>query len=144
MTATTYVVHCVPHTRPVSNPARYVDLLKIDVEGCQCHVLRSAKRTLQEHRVKYIMIEVTPMNVCGCDHEASMNELLEYAAHCALQHGACVLCSRLLRLAWRLRVPRVPPTVSDMPHSRLLYRALGRCRRRRLSARRFCLGLSEM
>lgn len=61
----------------VVGPSEHVDLLKIDVEGCGCHVLKSADKALSSGRVSYIMIEVTPMDVCGCSHKDSMTRLLD-------------------------------------------------------------------
>ena len=54
--------------------------MKVDVEGCQCHVLKSAEKLLGSGRVRYLMMEVTPMNVCGCNHKESMTTLLQCVA----------------------------------------------------------------
>lgn len=67
----------LPHPGGWRTLCRYVDLMKVDVEGCQCHVLKSADKLLSSGRVRYLMMEVTPMNVCGCDHKESMTKLLQ-------------------------------------------------------------------
>jgi FkbM family methyltransferase len=49
---------------------RRVDVMKVDVEGAELHVLRGARETLQRHHPK-IVIEVIP------DHLAGMNTTVD-------------------------------------------------------------------
>lgn len=121
--------------------ARYVDLLKIDVEGCQCHVLRSAKRALAEQRVRFIMIEVTPMNVCGCNHEASMTELLECVG-CEAAGASCLPAAVpcLTRIMITRAASGVPPAASATTRTRPLCHAqIAWSRRGLFRGKRCCL-----
>ena len=56
-------------------PSEVVQVLKIDVEGCACHVLRSAERLIAAMRVLFLEMEL-PRDVCGCDHVADMTWLM--------------------------------------------------------------------
>ena len=51
-------------------------MLKVDVEGCACHVLRSARELINSMRVGAMELEMLPRDVCGCDYESDVKWLL--------------------------------------------------------------------
>ena len=55
---------------------RTVDVLKIDVTGCQCHVLRSAAELFEAGRIRSMLLVVSLANKCGCKHEDDVDWLL--------------------------------------------------------------------
>lgn len=58
---------------------RVVDVLKVDVTGCHCHVLRSAEGLFAENRVRTLVLSVSLANKCGCRHEDDVDWLLRWA-----------------------------------------------------------------
>ena len=62
-------------------------LLKIDVEGCNCHALKSASKLLEANRVQYIVMEIMPMDQCGCDGNTTFSYLFECVG---MRFAACV------------------------------------------------------
>lgn len=51
--------------------AEDVHLMKLDVEGCECHCLKSAERLFSSRQVHYVFIETdrAASQKCGCSAE---------------------------------------------------------------------------
>jgi FkbM family methyltransferase len=73
-----------------------IDFLKIDVEGYELHVLRGARRMLEEGRVSAIQFEFTHLNVLGRVFVDDFVKCLgpDYELHRLLPHGIALLHAR--------------------------------------------------